>query len=306
MRVFRGVHDAQLPPVALTIGNFDGLHRGHAAIVAELKTVAAARGLQTALMTFEPHPREFFTPTLAPTRLSSLREKLEHFAGEGLDHVIIQPFNRRFAVQDALAFRDDILARHLNVKHLLVGDDFRFGAQRSGDFALLAASPDFTASHLPTVDWQGERVSSTAVRTALAAGDMELAAQYLGRPYSISGRVMDGDKLGRKIGYPTANVQLKHNRPPLMGVFVVEVHGLGASLQGVASLGIRPTVKNPQAQPVLEVHIFDFDRDIYREHLQIDFLHKLRNEQKFAGLDELVAQIGRDCEAARAWFAART
>lgn len=305
MRVFRGVHEAQLSPVALTIGNFDGLHRGHAAIVDELKKAGAARGLKTALMTFEPHPREFFTPALAPTRLSSLREKLEYFAAAGIDDVIVQPFNQRFAQQDALVFRDEVLARQLNVKHLLVGDDFRFGAKRAGDFKLLSASADFTASHLPTVDWHGERVSSTAVRAALAAGDMALAAQYLARPYSISGRVMDGDKLGRKIGFPTANVQLKHNRPPLMGVFVVEVHGLGATLKGVASLGIRPTVKNPQAQPVLEVHIFDFGRDIYREHLQIDFLHKLRNEQKFAGLDELVAQIGRDCEAARDWFAAR-
>lgn len=305
MQVVRGVFSASLPRCALTIGNFDGLHLGHAAILQELRAVAASQGLKTAVLTFEPHPREFFAPESAPARLTSLREKFEFLAAAQVDYVIVQRFNARFAALDALEFRDTILAQQLNARFVLVGDDFRFGARRSGDFAMLAQSDSFTAQHLPTVAWHGERISSTAVRAALAAGNMELASQMLDRPYSISGRVVAGDQLGRKLGFPTANIQLKHNRPPLSGVFVVEVQGLEKSWPAVANLGRRPSVKNPQAQPVLEVHLFDFARNIYRQHLRVDFLHKLRDETRFADLAALTSQIDMDCQQARAWWQTR-
>ena len=303
MRVVRGVHSATLPPCVLTIGNFDGLHRGHATVLKALKSAAQEKGLATAVLTFEPHPREFFTPDSAPARLSSLREKLEFLAAERIDYVVVQPFDARFASLDPLTFRDQIVTENLNARHVLVGDDFRFGAKRSGDFSLLRQSQQLTAEHLPTIDYHGERVSSTAVRAALAAGNMELAKNLLDRPYSISGKVVQGDQLGRKLGFPTANIQLKHNRPPLQGIFVVEVLGLEKSWPAVASLGRRPTVKNPDALPVLEVHLFDFDRDIYRQHLRVNFLHKLRNEEKYPDLASLTAQITKDCDNARAWHA---
>ncbi|HSC79099.1 MAG TPA: bifunctional riboflavin kinase/FAD synthetase [Chitinolyticbacter sp.] len=305
MRIYRGVHHAALPPCALTIGNFDGLHLGHRAMLAELRGAAAVRGLSTALITFEPHPRELFSPGEAPARLTSLREKIELLRSEGIDSLIIQPFNRHFAGIDALTFRDDVLARQLSVRYLLVGDDFRFGAKRAGDFDLLKAATAFETHNLATVALDGGRISSTAVRDALVSGDMDHAADLLGRPYSISGRVVGGDKLGRELGFPTANIQLRHNRPPMLGIFVVEVAGLERTYQGVASLGVRPTVKGAGAAPVLEVHLFDFNRQIYREHLQVRFLAKLRDEAKFDGLPALIAQIGRDCDDARAWFARR-
>ncbi len=305
MQVVRGVHGASLPPCVLTIGNFDGLHCGHATILRELKSIASTQGLATAVMTFEPHPREFFAAASAPARLTSLREKLEYLSTAGVDFVVVQHFDQRFSALDAQTFRDEIIGQRLNARHVLVGDDFRFGAKRAGDFSLLTQSTTFTTRHLPTISYDGDRVSSTAVRSALAAGNMELAAHLLGRPYSMSGRVTQGDQLGRKLGFPTANIQLKHNRPPLAGIFVVEVHGLEKPWPAVASLGRRPTVKNPDALPVLEVHLFDFDRDIYRQHLQVDFLHKLRNEEKFPDLATLTAQIAKDCEHARAWHAAR-
>ncbi len=305
MRVVRGVHNASLPPCVLTIGNFDGLHRGHATVLDELKAIAKRQGLATAVLTFEPHPREFFAPDSAPARLSSLREKLEYLEQADVDYVIVQHFNASFAAIDAHCFRDQIITQHLNAQHVLVGDDFRFGAKRSGDFTFLQQSTTITAAHLPTVDYHGERVSSTAVRAALASGNMELAQNLLGRPYSIAGRVIQGDQLGRKLGFPTANLMIKHNRPPLVGIFVVEVHGLEKPWPAVASLGRRPTVKNPDALPVLEVHLLDFQRDIYRQHLRVDFLHKLRNEEKYPDLASLTAQITKDCENARAWHAAR-
>ncbi len=305
MRVVRGVHDACLPPCVLTIGNFDGLHRGHATVLNELKTIAARQGLATAVLTFEPHPREVFTPESAPARLSSLREKLEYFARAGIDYVVVQRFDSRFAGIDAETFRDRIVIEHLNARHVLVGDDFRFGARRGGDFAFLKHNPRISAGNMPTMDYHGERISSTAVRAALSAGNLELAERLLGRPYSISGRVVQGDRLGRQLGFPTANIEIRHNRPPLFGIFVVEVHGLGQPVPGVASLGRRPTVKNPDARPVLEVHLFDFNQDIYRRHLRVDFLQKLRNEEKYPDLASLTAQIAKDCENARAWHAAR-
>lgn len=301
MLVTHGRPRAQRPN-AITIGNFDGVHLGHQAMLARLTARAAAVGGLPTVLTFEPHPREIFSPASAPTRLTSLREKLEILRGLGVAHVHICRFTRAFAALTAEEFVRGILLEGLKARYVLVGDDFRFGARRAGDFALLQAmgrQHGFEAEALHTVEAAGQRASSTAVRDALAAGDMATAAQLLGRPYSISGRVVGGDKLGRQIGYPTANIQLKHNRPPLTGIFAVRVQGLEKpDWPGVASLGTRPTVHS-NGRPTLEVHLFDFDRLIYRQHLRVEFLHKLRDEAKFPSLEALVAQIDRDATQAR-------
>ena len=270
-----------------------------------LKAEAKSRQLVTALMTFEPHPRELFTPDSAPARLTSLREKIELLREAEIDYLIVQRFTKTFASIDALTFRDQIVAKQLNAAYVLVGDDFQFGAKRSGDFDLMAASVDFSTVSLPTLKHDTERVSSTAVRNALQQGDMSQAATLLSRPYSIAGRVVGGDQLGRTFGFPTANIQLKHNKPPLFGIFVVEILGLERTYQGVASLGFRPTIHGGDLKPKLEVHIFDFDRDIYRSHLRINFLAKLRDEEKYPDFDTLIAQIQKDCDQARAWFSAQ-
>jgi riboflavin kinase/FMN adenylyltransferase len=290
-------------PHAVTIGNFDGLHLGHQAMLARLQDVARTRGLPSCVLSFEPHPREFFTPEQAPARLSSLREKAECLQRMGIDRLHVFRFDRAFSALTAEAFIGQVLGTTLEARYVLVGDDFRYGAKRAGDFALLKQAGEslgFDAEYLPTVEVAGERASSTAVRQALAAGELDHAARLLGRPYSISGRVVHGDKLGRDIGFPTANIQLKHNRPPLLGIFAVEVYGLnGEPLPGAASLGKRPTVKNPDAVPVLEVHLFDFNAEIYGRRVRVDFLHKLRDEEKYPDLDSLVAQIRRDVDNAK-------
>ncbi len=301
--------DAGLPPrptaCALTIGNFDGIHLGHQAMFARLRAAAAERGLPSAVMTFEPHPREYFTPEQAPARLTSLREKLELLKGQGIGYVALCHFNGRLAALSPTAFIQTLLVDGLHVRWVLTGDDFRFGAKRAGDFALLrqeGARHGFEVESLPSVMVDGVRASSTAVRDALAAGDMALAARYLGRPYSISGRVIHGEKLGQALGFPTANVQMKHNRPPLSGIFAVELAGLDAArLRGVASLGVRPTVK-AQGAPTLEVHLFDFHERIYGAHVRVEFLHKLRDEEKYPTLDALSAQIARDVLDAKRYF----
>ncbi|HQS82304.1 MAG TPA: bifunctional riboflavin kinase/FAD synthetase [Thiobacillus sp.] len=294
-------------PHAVTIGNYDGLHLGHQAMLARLQDVAQARGLPSCVLSFEPHPREFFTPEQAPARLSSLREKAECLQRMGIDRLHVFRFDRAFSALTAEAFIEQVLGTTLQARYVLVGDDFRYGAKRAGDFALLERlghTLGFDAEFLPTVEVAGERASSTAVRQALAAGELEHAARLLGRPYSISGRVVHGDKLGRDIGFPTANIQLKHNRPPLLGIFAVEVYGLnGEPLPGAASLGKRPTVKNPDAVPVLEVHLFDFNAEIYGRRVRVDFLHKLRDEEKYPDLDSLVAQIRRDVDNAKQFLA---
>ncbi len=287
---------------AVTIGNFDGVHLGHQAMLARLRARAASVGGAPTVLTFEPHPREIFTPDSAPTRLTSLREKLEILRGLGVAHVHVCRFTRAFAALTAEEFVHRILVDGLRARYVLVGDDFRFGARRVGDFALLRQLGErhgFEAEALHTVEAAGQRASSTAVREALAAGDMAMAAQQLGRPYSISGRVVGGDQLGRKIGYPTANIQLKHNRPPVKGIFAVRVQGLDRpDWPGVASLGTRPTV-HANGKPTLEVHLFDFARSIYRAHLRVEFLHKLRDEAKFPSMEALIAQIDRDAAQAR-------
>lgn len=309
MRVFRGTPVQAKDPTALTIGNFDGVHLGHQAMLVRLKEAATRLGLVSCVMIFEPHPREFFTPDLAPTRLTSLREKLELLAELSIERVQVCHFDFDFASISAKDFIARILKRGLAVRWMLVGDDFRFGAHRTGDCAMLKTSSaqyGFEVAEMPSYTLGDLRVSSTAVREALVTGDLELARILLGRPYSISGRVIEGDKLGKKIGYPTANIQLKHNRPPLSGIFVVKVYGTDelsprAVVHGVASLGIRPTVHD-DGKPVLEVYLFDFKKEIYGCHLRVDFLRKLRDEEKYPDLETLTRQIGRDVENAKNYF----
>ena len=309
MQILRSVPDAASSPVALTIGNFDGVHLGHQAMLAKLRAAASARGLPACVMTFEPHPREFFAPDQAPVRLTSMREKLELLRQHGVARTHVLRFNFALAQVTAADFIGRILVRGLGVRWLQVGDDFRFGARRAGDLAMLraqAAEQGYEVESMATVELDGARVSSTAVRDALAAGDVEKAERLLGRPYSISGRVIGGDRLGRQLGFPTANVQMKHNRPPLTGIFAVQfVRADGRPLQGVASLGVRPTVKAQGSAPVLEVYIFDFKEEIYGELVRVDFLHKFRDEAKYVDLDTLKAQIARDVADTRAYFAKR-
>lgn len=310
MQILRSVPDVATNPIALTIGNFDGVHLGHQAMLAKLRVAAAARGLPPCVMTFEPHPREFFAPDQAPVRLTSLREKLELLNGHGVERVHVCRFNFALAQVTAQDFIERILVRGLGVRWLQVGDDFRFGARRAGDLSMLKAQEarhGYVVESMATVELDGERVSSTAVREALAAGDMTKAGRLLGHPYRISGRVVRGDQLGRKLGYPTANVRMKHNRPALTGIFAVEFRrSSGASLQGVASLGVRPTVKAQGAEPVLEVYLFDFKEEIYGEPVSVVFLHKFRDEARYVDLETLQHQIARDVADARNFFARRS
>ena len=305
MLLTHGASDAQLPPVALTVGNFDGIHRGHQAMLQRVLAGARARGLQSCVLTFEPHPREFFGAQTAPTRLTSLREKLELLAAHGVERTHVQRFDRRFASLSPEDFIEQVLAQRLKARWLLIGEDFRFGAKRAGDVPLLRSLGrryGYEVEVLPAVGRAGVRVSSSAVRAALAAGDLAGAEELLGRPYSISGRVVHGRKLGRELGFATANVQLKHNRPPLTGIYAARVHGVGtASRPAVASLGARPTI-TASGRAVLEVHLFDFSADLYGAHMRVEFLHKIRDEEKYSNLDALKAQIERDCEAARTFL----
>jgi riboflavin kinase/FMN adenylyltransferase len=304
MQILRGLNSPDTQSVALTIGNFDGVHLGHQALLNELRAAAHSRGLLTAVVIFEPHPREFFTPHQAPARLTSLREKLEFLSGQGIDRVQVCRFDASFAAMSAVEFIN-ALHEKLSAQFVLIGDDFRFGRGRTGDFALMekvGVQLDFAVHAVHSVKLDGVRISSTAIRAALMAGQLREAQRYLGRHYSISGRVVHGDGLGKKIGFSTANIQLKHNRPPLSGIFVVQVHaeGLGV-LQGVASLGVRPTVRH-DAMPVLEVHLFEFDRQIYGKHLRVEFLQKLRDEEKYPDVETLTRHIALDVEHAKKWF----
>lgn len=294
---------------ALTIGNFDGVHRGHQAMLGRARSRARELHLQSCVLTFEPHPREFFTPATAPARLTRLRDKLELMAAAGVDRVHVARFDARLAALAAERFIDDYVVHGLRAAWLLVGPDFRFGAKRGGDFGLLeqlAARRGYELEAMPEVALQGERVSSSAVRAALAAGDLAGAQRLLGRPYTMSGRVAHGEKLGRELGFPTANIMLA-KRAPLAGIFVVEclLEGETRWRQGVASVGRRPTV-NPAAAPLLEVHLLDYAADIYRRHLQVRFLRKLRDEQKYDDVPALRAAIAGDAAQARSYFAMKT
>ena len=306
MQVHRGIPEHADTAAVLTIGNFDGVHLGHQALLTLLTGKAREFGLPAVVLTFEPHPREFFSPADAPARLASLREKLLLLDSAGVDRTYICRFNAERAAQSAESFIHDTLVRGLGVRHLFVGDDFCFGARRQGNFAMLreaGLAHGFDVESMPTLDVDGERVSSSAVRAALAAADLDHAARLLGRPYSIAGRVSHGDKIGRRLGFPTANIQMKHRRPALTGVYAVSVEGLAATrVQGVANIGVRPTATaNGRAR--LEVHLFDWTQDCYGAHIRVHFLHRLRAERKFESLDALRAQIAIDTVHARDWFA---
>ncbi len=310
MEVFRRLPPpADRRPCALTIGNFDGVHRGHQVMLAALRARADEMGLPTCVLTFEPHPREFFATHRgqpAPTRISTERDKLDALARSRIDRVCIAHFNDSLAALPAERFVAEMIVDGLQARYLLVGDDFRFGAKRVGDFELLtdsAAANGFELARMASVCEGTDRISSSAVRSALGSGDFERVRTLLGRRYSISGHVIHGRQLGRHLGFPTLNLRIPFERPALSGIFVVEVEGLdGRALPGVANLGTRPAVER-DGRPLLEVNLFDFDRDVYGELVRVVFLAKLRDEANFAGLDELRAQIGRDAQAARTFFA---
>ena len=297
-------------PMGLTIGNFDGVHRGHRAMLKRLVEKTRELRLPCSVLTFEPHPREFFSPLTAPTRLSRLREKLELIAEAGVQRTHVLRFGAQLAALAADRFVEDVLVRGLGVRWLLVGRDFRFGARRIGDFAMLrsaSSSGGFEVEAMGDVLEAGQRISSSSVRAALASGDLPDAARLLGRGYSMSGRVAHGEKLGRSLGFPTANIVLRR-KPPLAGIFVVEARveeemreETPLVLRGVASVGRRPTVRE-NAPPLLEVHLFDWNEDLYGRHLRVKFLHKLRDEEKYDGLDALRSAIGQDVALAKDYF----
>ena len=316
MEVFRRLPPpAQRRPCALTIGNFDGVHVGHREMLSQLRAAAHSRGLPVCVLTFEPHPREWFAahprPGMAaleaPARISTTRDKLEALAHCGVDRVCIAPFNAALAALPAEVFIERIIVDGLQARYLMVGDDFRFGAQRQGDFAMLeeaARRYGFALARQETVLRDGQRVSSSAVRAALAAGDFATAETLLGRPYAISGRVVHGRKLGRTLGFPTLNLPVRFPRPAVRGIFAVRVYGLQEGPQdGVASLGTRPAVER-DGRLLLEVHLFDFFREAYGERVRVQFLHRLRDEAHFESLEALVEQMERDAGQAREWLAA--
>ncbi|UIL51923.1 MULTISPECIES: bifunctional riboflavin kinase/FAD synthetase [Pantoea] len=306
MKFIRGIHNLneQHRGCVLTIGNFDGVHRGHQALMSRLCEEGRKRNLPVVAMVFEPQPLELFAGDKAPARLTRLREKLRYLAEAGVDKVLCVRFDRRFAALSAQSFISELLVEKLGVNYLAVGDDFRFGAGRQGDFLLLqkaGAEYGFDVVSTETFCDGGKRISSTAVRQALAADDLALAQSLLGHPFSISGRVVHGDALGRTLGFPTANLPLRRSVSPVKGVYAVEVHGLTPEpLPGVANIGTRPTVKGLRQQ--LEVHLLDINMNLYGRHIDVVLKHKLRNEQRFASLEALKEQIAKDVVTARQFF----
>lgn len=306
MRIFRGIRAGTSEPCVLTIGNFDGVHLGHKALLEHLRAKAAELGLPATVLCFEPHPREFFTPETAPPRLCSMWRKMALLQAAGVDQICMQRFDATFAALDAEAFIQQIIVDGLQTRHLIIGDDFRFGHSRSGDLALLAAAgrkSGFTVEAMDTQEVAGERVSSSAVRAALQAGDLERATRLLGDPFVVEGWVQHGDKIGRTIGFPTANIRMRQETLPLSGIFAVTVDGGPLKhAVGAASIGYRPTIGAGLSLRV-EVFILDFSGDIYGEKLSVRFWHKLRDEKKYDSLDALKAAIDKDCDDVRAWFA---
>lgn len=307
MKIIRGLYNLrpQHQACVATIGNFDGVHLGHQAVLGQLAEKADALGLPLVVVTFEPQPQEFFRPEVSPPRLTRFREKVQALRRYAVDHVLSLRFDAAFSCQSPDEFIQHLLVDGLAVRYLVVGDDFRFGKDRQGDFARLRVAGQehgFEVVSMHTFMLDGERVSSTRVREALGKGDLNEAEKLLGRIYRMSGRVAHGDKRGRTIGFPTANIHLHRKAIPLRGVYVVELYGIaGEPLAGVANLGTRPTVDGMRT--LLEVHIFDFERDIYGAHVHVDFLHKLRDEQRFADFEALKAQIVCDAAQARDYFA---
>jgi riboflavin kinase/FMN adenylyltransferase len=321
MKVFRGFHHPGLNQAcALTIGNFDGVHRGHQAMLALLKSEAQQRGVPSCALTFEPHPRDYFAavahkPELAPARIGTLRDKLTDLAQCGVDQAVVLPFDARLAAHSPQAFIDEVLVQGLGTKYVLVGDDFRFGFKRAGDYAMLDAAgtaQGFDVARMNSYEVHGLRVSSSAVRDALSEGRMDDTARLLGRPYRISGHVVHGRKLGRTLGFKTLNLRFAHWKPAASGIFVVLVHGLAAApLEGVANLGIRPSLDPMDVnggRVLLETHCLDWPDSLgaegaYGKIIRVELLHKLHGELKYDGLDALQKGIAKDCEDARTFFA---
>ena len=305
MELIRGIHNLRSEHVGcvLTIGNFDGVHRGHQAVLSRLQEQAVQLGLPSCVMVFEPQPLEFFAREKAPARLSRMRDKFEASAALNIDRLLCVKFVHVFAELTAAEFIEQILVRKLAVRFLVIGDDFRFGLQRRGDFALLVEAGrqyGFQVLSTDTLQHDQQRVSSTLLREALREGRLEDVTHMLGHPYTITGRVAHGAKLGRTIGFPTANIHLKRLVVPVQGVYAVQVLIADAIHFGVANIGFRPTVNGTRSQ--LEVHIFDFKGDLYGKQLQIQVCHKLRDEQKFPSFSALQTQITMDAHQARQWF----
>ena len=306
MELIRGLHNlrARHHGCVATIGNYDGVHRGHQAVLGQLAEEARRRGLPSTVMIFEPMPREFFAPDKASPRVASLREKLEDLVSTGVDRVLCVRFDARFAALSPREFITRILVEGLGVRFLAVGDDFRFGHRREGDFAFLQRAGDeqgFAVEHLPAFCLDDARVSSTRIREALMAGEMEKARHLLGRPYRIDGRVVSGQRLGRGLGVPTANLPLRERRAVRFGVYAARVDTLaGKALPAAVSIGVRPTV--PGEDCLLEAHVLDFDGDLYGQRIRVRLLHYLRAEQRFENLEYLRAQMQKDIAQARAWL----
>ena len=294
MQVFRHINQ-KYPPSFLTIGNYDGIHLGHQAILKKLISESRGNNLLSSVMTFEPHPREFFSPKRAPKRIISLREKLEYFDESKIDQVFIVNFNDEFSCKSYLDFIE-ILKKNIQAKKIIIGNDFRFGKHREGNIDKLKDN-SVDVCVMNKIEYKGERVSSTIIRDSLAVGDLKRAAMLLGRSYSISGKVVHGDKRGREIGFPTANIHMFHNRPPLKGVFAVKLN----NMYGVANLGVRPTIAG-FSKLNLEVHLFNFSKNIYGKHAHVTFLKKIRDEIKFENIDALKKQIQIDIDNVKKFF----
>lgn len=311
MQLTRGIHnlpisgkrdDKENQGCVLTIGNFDGVHLGHQQVISALVEKAKLMGCESAVLVFEPQPQELFSPETAPARLSRLRDKYILLKNLGVDRLICINFNKKFASLHAEDFIEELLVQRLAIKHLIVGDDFRFGKNRLGDYSMLQTAGDrlgFTVSDTKSHKLADCRVSSTQVRRLLESNDLTAAQEMLGRPYSIIGKVFHGDKRGREIGFPTANIRLKRRVSPVSGVYVVKINREQCTHYGVANIGSRPTVAGVRQQ--LEVHIFEFDHNLYGETIEVVMLHKLRNEQKFSSLEDLTKQIKVDTEQARTY-----
>lgn len=310
MHLIRGLHNITpaLRGCAATIGNFDGVHLGHQAVLGQLAERAAELGLPTTVVIFEPQPQEYFAPSQAPPRLTRFREKLVALRRFSVDRVLCLRFDRAFAELTAEEFVRRILVDGLGVRYLVIGDDFRFGAGRNGDFDYLVQAgkrEGFQVAHMHSFEVGNARVSSTRIREALRAGDLTAAEHMLGRRYRMLGRVAHGDKRGRTIGFPTANLFLHRRSTPVQGVFAVEMYGLDAEpLCGVANVGTRPTVDGTRS--LLEVHLFDFVGDIYGRHVAVEFVRKIRDEKRFDSFAELKAQIEQDAQQARNVFSKQT
>ncbi len=307
MRLIRGIQHLQPAHrgCALTIGNFDGVHLGHRCIIERVRQIAKDRRLHATVMLFEPQPQEALNPEGAPSRLMHLRDKLKALEALGVDQVLCVRFNADFQQLTAAEFVTDVLVERLGIQWLVVGDDFRFGRGREGDFDYLVCrgrAQGFSVEDTPTHKVSGERVSSTRIREALQAGDLAQAERLLGEPFHISGRVRHGDQIGRQLGVPTANLALKRRHSPLWGVYAVRVQGIGdTTYNAVANVGRRPTVDGDDAR--IEVHLLDFEGDLYHRHLRVDFLHYLRPELRFDSLEILTKAIENDIDRARVWFA---